>query len=132
VHLFIALSAVADYLRLTGDDEAREALLVGGALAMERGRNEAGFFFIADGQAYRNTGPWPTCHSLPVMNALYAITGNREWIEVGMHQARMLLRHLEARTRWGKEDNWAQGGIHLAYAFGFFHTASELGLLEDI
>ena len=132
VHLFIALTGVADYLRLTGDDEAREALLVGGALALERGRNEAGFFFIADGQAYRNTGSWPTCHSLPVMDALHAITGDREWIEVGMHQARMLLRHMEARTQWEKEENWAQSGIYLAYAFGFFHTASELGLLEDI
>ncbi|HJN19070.1 MAG TPA: hypothetical protein QGH10_26455, partial [Armatimonadota bacterium] len=62
VHLFIALTGVADYYRLTHDEAAKQTLLVGGQQALERGRNEAGFFFIADGQAYRNTGPWPTCH----------------------------------------------------------------------
>jgi len=132
VYLFIALTGVADYLRLTSEDLARETLLVGGSLALERGRNEAGFFFIADGQAYRKTGTWSTCHSLPVLNALHEITGDRKWVEVGVHQARLMLRLMEARTRWDREDNWAQGGIYLAYAFSFFHTARRLGLLEDI
>jgi len=132
VHLFIALTGVADYLRLTGDEAAREALIIGGQMTLERGRNEAGFFFIADGQAYRNTGTWSTCHSLPVLNTLYDITGDRKWIEVGVHQTRLLLRLIEAHTGWDKEDNWAQGGIYLAYAFSFFETARQLGLLEDI
>ncbi len=132
VHLFIALTGVADYLRLTADEQARQTLLEGGRLVLERGRDEAGFFFIADGPSYRTTGRWPTCHSLPVLSALYELTGDREWIEVGLHQARLMLRILEAQTRWGQETNWAQGGIYLAYAFSFFESARRLGLLEDL
>ena len=132
VHLFIALTGVADLYRLTGDGEARETLLAGGELALRKGRDESGFFFIADGQAYRNAGRWPACHSLPVLDVLYQITGEKRWIEVGMHQARLMLRMLESDTRWGPESNWAQGGIYFAYAFGFFETARRLGLLTDI
>lgn len=132
VHLFIALTGVADYLRLTGDASARETLLAGGRLALDRSRNEAGFFFVADGQAYRNAGAWPACHSLPVLSDLFELTGDREWLEVGAHQAGLLLRLLQARTQWGQEENWAQGGIYFSYAFAFFHAAHEAGLLQDI
>ena len=69
---------------------------------------------------------------MAVLNALYEITGRRRWIEVGMHQVRLMLKLLEADTAWGREDNWAQGGIYLAYAFAFFETARRLGLLTDL
>ena len=132
VHLFIALTGVADYWRLTRDPEVEATLLVGGKMALKQGRDEAGFFYVADGQAYRVANRWPTCHSLPVLNALYEITGQRRWIEVGAHQARYMLHRLQADTRWGEEDNWAQGGIYFAYAFAFFETARQLGLLTDM
>ena len=132
VHLFIALTGVAGYWRLTGDDLARETLLVGGELVLSKGRNEAGFFFVSDGPAYRHTGRWPTCHSLAVMRELYEITGERRWLEAGMHQARLMLRMIEAETQWGKEANWAQGGIYFAYAFCFFEAARRAGLLKDL
>jgi len=132
VHLFIALTGVADLWRLTGDREAERLLARGGEMALERGRTEAGFFFIADGPAYRSTGRWPTCHSLPVLSALYDVTGERKWVEVGVQQAALMLRQMEHHTGWQQEQNWAQGGIFLAYAFGFFHTAARLGLLRDL
>ena len=132
VHLFIALTGVADLWRLTGDPEAEELLVRGGEMALERGRTEAGFFYIADGTSYRNTGRWPTCHSLPVLGTLYDITGDERWVSVGGAQAELMLRQLELQTRWEREANWAQGGIYFAYAFGFFHTAARLGLLEDL
>jgi len=132
VHLFIALTGVADFWRLTGDAFAKETLLAGGELAMRRGRDESGFFFIADGPVYRQAGRWPACHSLPVLSDLYEITGDRRWLEAGVHQARLMLRLMEMDTRWGLEENWAQGGIYFAYAFRFFEAAHRAGLLRDI
>lgn len=132
VHLFIALTGVADYWRLTQDTLASDTLVLGGRMALEKGRNELGYFVMEDGQSYRYPSRWQFCHCLPVMNVLYELTGDRGWIEVGMRQARLMLRMLEADTAWGQEPNWAQGGIYFAYAFPFFETARALGLLTDI
>ena len=132
VHLFIALTGVADYWRLTGSDRARELLLSGGAMARDRGRTDAGFFYIADGRGYRNTGEWPILHSLPVLDALYEVSGDVSWIEIGVYQLPLLFRRTQARTNWGKETNWAAGGPYFAYAFRFFETARKLGMLRDL
>jgi len=132
VYLFIALTGVRDYWRLTGDDLARETLLVGGAMALDQGRSDLGYFMMEDAQAYRYPSRWQLCHCLPVMESLYEITGDPEWIAVGARQAGLMLRLLENDTRWDLESNWAQGGIYFSYAFSFFETARKLGLLSDL
>ncbi len=132
IYVFIALTGVADYWRLTRDELARDTLLAGGRMTLEKGLSDIGFFIMQDGQSYRLPAAWQTCHSLPIMNVLYELTGERRWIETGMRQARLMLAMMEGRNRWGEEANWAQGGIFFAYAFPFFETARKLGLLTDI
>jgi hypothetical protein len=132
VHLFIALTGVRDYWRLSGDDLAQETLLIGGTMALEQGRSDLGFFIMEDAQAYRYPSRWQLCHCLPIMETLHEITGDPEWIAVGARQAALMLRLLENETRWDLESNWAQGGIYFAYAFSFFETARKLGLLSDL
>lgn len=132
VYVFIALTGVRDYWRLTGDDLARETLLRGGTMALEHGRSDLGFFMMEDAQAYRYPSRWQLCHCLPVMETLYEITGDPEWVAVGMRQAGLMLRLLENQTRWDLESNWAQGGIYFSYAFSFFETARKLGLMSDL
>jgi len=132
VHLFIALTGVLDYWRLTGDELAQETLLIGGEMALQHGLNDLGFFMTVDGQSYRLPGRWVCGHSLPVMNVLYEITGDQKWIELGMRHTKLMMAILEADAKWQLEENWAQGGIYFAYAFSFFETARKLGLLKDI
>ena len=132
VYVFIALTGVRDYWRLTGDDLAREALLRGGSMALDKGCSDLGFFVMVDGQSYRYPSRWQLCHCLPVMEALYEITGDLQWVAVGTRQAGLMLRLLENQPRWDLESNWAQGGIYFAYAFSFFGTARKLRMLSDI
>ena len=132
VHTFIALTGVADYWRLTNDPLARDTIIEGGELVLERGRDEGGFFFVADGQGYRESGRWPTCHSLIVLATLHDITGDRKWLEIGMHQCKLMHTLMQADTRFGPEENWAQGGIYLTWAFAFYRKAHEAGVLHDI
>lgn len=135
-HLFIAMTGLADFERLTGDPAARAALLAGGKLVLERGRDSSGFFMTADAPGYRSYSQvprWPLAQSLAPLDALYRLTGDPQWIETGLHQCRLLFKLLQAETGWREEKSWPHAGsLHYAYAFSFLESARQTGKLVDL
>ena len=125
------LTGMKRYHEVTGDRDVQEALLKALEFAMTKGTLPEGYalkYTFGNG-LYKSRREASGCESMRMMLPLayaFKLTGDRKYIEHGVHDLRHRLNHAHFRS--------PDGGMcmYVADALEFMKAADDLGLLTDL
>ena len=119
------------YYEITREEDVKEAILKGLEFAMTKGELPEGYQVkgkFGNG-LYKGQRETSGCESLRTLESFayaYKLTGDRLYIEHGVHYLRHTLNHLHIRDPVGSSC------MYLADTLEFLKVADEIGLLEDL